>query len=401
MTYGPILIFIWARILAVDPSCQADLYHNNQGYKYFANALALPDDVNASFSNASEQRAMCCFILSAICRGFPAAQSACWEAHVFDNCYERLDEADFLPRQWMALCIGQMWDGNDDMKIYGVDRGTQDKLLSMLTDSSPEVRTAALFALGTFMGASGSADPSKRGGGGTGSMYHVDERTHCRLEVLVATTAALTTKDDASRWSGRNSLSFSAVSSKSGEVTSWSFLGFTLRRSDDEQELSQKHRGHEDVDGEAINDWLDSLEDEEGYHKDSRVLFRSFYTIYAFLLEMAGDPYPEVAAYARTLVDYIMALLLESPFSRLDNSILNIVPNMSPKPIGEPRTRLSSLQSSTNPPFGPATRIPLTRNGLHVKRDVIQEFHHHSKDDQFCEFFKESRELVRVPHIPN
>lgn len=357
----PILIFIWARILAVDPSCQADLYHNNQGYKYFANALALPDDVNASFSNASEQRAMCCFILSAICRGFPAAQSACWEAHVFDNCYERLDEADFLPRQWMALCIGQMWDGNDDMKIYGVDRGTQDKLLSMLGDKSPEVRTAALFALGTFMGASGSADPSKRGGGGTGSMYHVDERTHCRLEVLVATTAALTTKDDASPMVRKELLIVLSCFVKEWRgyfvVVSWLYVEAERRRTG----TSQKHKGSEDFDGEAINDWLDSLEDEEGYHKDSRVLFRSFYTIYAFLLEMAGDPYPEVAAYAQTLVDYIMALLLESPFSRLDNSILNIAPDMSPKPSSEPRSRLSSLQSSATAPFGPVTRIPLTR----------------------------------------
>ena len=53
--------------------------------------------------------------------------------------------------------------------------GTQDKLTG-IADDSTEVRAAALYALGTFMGASGSADPNKQGGEGTGRMFQLEER---------------------------------------------------------------------------------------------------------------------------------------------------------------------------------------------------------------------------------
>ena len=41
----PVLIFIWARILAVDSSVQTDLY-NTQGYKYFSNLLGIKSEDN-------------------------------------------------------------------------------------------------------------------------------------------------------------------------------------------------------------------------------------------------------------------------------------------------------------------------------------------------------------------
>ena len=177
----PVLIFIWARILAVDPTVQTDLF-NTQGYRYFANVLGLRnEDV---LPNSSEHKAMCSFILGAISRDFYQGQSACWSERVFDNCYERLDEADFLLRQWTALCIAQIWDANDDIKVYGVDRGTQDKLIEMLSDDSAEVRSAALYALGTFMGASGAPDANKQGGGGSWMVFQLD---HFRMEVAGAT----------------------------------------------------------------------------------------------------------------------------------------------------------------------------------------------------------------------
>ncbi len=154
----PVLIFIWSRILAVDSPVQTDLY-NSAGYRYDQ----LPNN------------AICSFTLASVCRDFPHGQSACWGEKVFDNCYDRLEEHDFLLGQWTALCIGQMWDAHDEIKVYGVDRGTQNKLISMLSDDSAEVRAAALYALGTFIGASGSANPNNHGGGGTGTMHQLEE----------------------------------------------------------------------------------------------------------------------------------------------------------------------------------------------------------------------------------
>ena len=72
----PVLIFIWARILAVDSSCRVDLY-TNQGYKYFANVLAIQEDrKGTTIPNGSEHKAMCAFIFSAIARDFPHGQDA-------------------------------------------------------------------------------------------------------------------------------------------------------------------------------------------------------------------------------------------------------------------------------------------------------------------------------------
>lgn len=357
----PVLVFIWARILAVDPSCQVDLYANH-GYKYFANSLAGPEDPNI-LNNGAEHRAMCCFILSAICRGFPQAQNACWQERVFDNCFERLDEDDFLPKQWMALCIGQMWDGNDDIKIYGVDRGTQDKLIFMLHDPSPEVRAAALFALGTFMGASGSTDPNKKGGGGTGSMYHLDERTHFRLEVAVGTGAAIGTKEDASPMVRKELLILLSCLVKEWRgyfvIVAWLFWEEERKRASD---LNTGIKNTEDIVNQAISEWLEGLKDDEAFREDSRVLLSSFYTIYSFMLELSDDPYPEVSVYAKTIVDYIMALLLESPFTRLESSTLHFPPpSRGIRSTPDSRSRVSS-NSPTSYSFSQISRAPLTRS---------------------------------------
>ena len=89
-----------------------------------------------------------------------------------------------------------MWDFNDEIKVYGVDRGTQDKLTGN-GDDSTEVRAAAymhwepLWVLAVLR-------TNKQGGGGTGTMFQLEERVHFRMEVAVATDATIAIKDDAS-----------------------------------------------------------------------------------------------------------------------------------------------------------------------------------------------------------
>lgn len=347
----PVLIFIWARILAVDPTVQVDLY-NTTGFKYFANVLAVQDDPNhLVLPNASEHKAMCAFILSAIARDFPHGQVACWHERVFDNCFERLDEGDFLLRQWSALCIGQIWDGNDEIKVYGVDRGTQDKLIALLSDDSPEVRAAALFALGTFMGANGALDVNKRGGRGSGTMYQLEERIHFRMEVAVATGATLAIKDDASPMVRKELLVL--VSSLVKEwrgyfvVCAWIYWEEDRRRAGSGSPLLQD----EDITVQAVADWLDNFGDDDAAREENRVLLSSFFTIFVVLLELSVDPYLEVATNAQTIVDYILALLLESPFTRLESTTLQI-PSVTSSDartpqLGSIRSRVPSPQPSS------------------------------------------------------
>ncbi|KAJ3493649.1 hypothetical protein NLJ89_g10966 [Agrocybe chaxingu] len=327
----PVLIFIWARILAVDSSVQTDLY-NTQGYKYFSNVLGLKNE--DSLPNVSEHKAMCSFILASISRDFPHGQSACWSERVFDNCYDRLEEHDFLLRQWTALCIAQMWDANDEIKVYGVDRGTQDKLIAMLSDDSAEVRCAALYALGTFMGASGSADPNKLGGGGTGTMYQLEERVHFRMEVAVATGATLSIKDDASPMCRKELLVVISCLVKEWRgyfvVCAWIYWEEDRRwRSGTmghHHHTASAHYHDEDITSAAVAEWLDGFGEDEQLREENRVLLSSFFTIFVVLLDLSVDPYQEVATNAQTIVDYIMALLLESPFTRLESTSLDMPP---------------------------------------------------------------------------
>ncbi|KAH8094700.1 hypothetical protein BXZ70DRAFT_975660 [Cristinia sonorae] len=339
----PVLIFIWARILAVDPTCQVDLY-NNQGYKYFANVLAIQDDPRqAAIPNSSEHKAMCAFILSAIARDYPNGQNACWRERVFDSCFERLDEGDFLLRQWSALCIAQVWDANDDIRVYGVDRGTQDKLIALLNDDSCEVRAAALYALGTFLGASGSADETKLGGGGSGTMYQLVERIHFRMEVAVVTGAALAIKEDASPMVRKELLVLISCLVKEWRgyfiVCAWIYWEEERRRR--EGTATQD----DDITAQAVMEWLDDF-GEDDFREENRVLLSSFFTIFSVLLELSVDPYQEVATNAQTVVDYITALLLESPFMRLDSTSLNRPPPAAPDvDHSSDRSRAPSLQS--------------------------------------------------------
>ena len=90
---------------------------------------------------------MCSFILASISRDFPHGQAACCGERVFDNCYDRLDDPTSSYANGLPFRIAQKWDCNDEIKVYGVDRGTQDKLTGMLADDSTEVRAAALYAV--------------------------------------------------------------------------------------------------------------------------------------------------------------------------------------------------------------------------------------------------------------
>ena len=347
----PVLIFIWARILAVDSSVQTDLY-NTQGYKYFSNVLGIKNEDN--LPNSSEHKAMCSFILASISRDFPHGQAACWGERVFDNCYDRLDDPDFLLRQWTALCIAQMWDCNDEIKVYGVDRGTQDKLIGMLADDSAEVRAAALYALGTFMGASGSADANKQGGGGTGTMYQLEERVHFRMEVAVATGATIAIKDDASPMCRKELLTVISCLVKEWRgyfvVCAWLYWeeDRKWRSGGTHHPLSSSHLHDDDVTTQAVGEWLEAFCEDDLLREESRVLLSSFFTIFVVLLDLSVDPYQEVATNAQTIVDYITALLLESPFSRLESASLNCAPAVpldrrgSPQLAGPPHPSLEN-----------------------------------------------------------
>ena len=364
----PVLIFIWSRIVAVDPSVQSDLYSNHV-YKYFAQVLTTREEPTyLLIPNASEHRAMCAFILTSIARGMPEGQRALVKEGVFDTCLSKLEENDFLLRQWIVLCIAQIWAENDEIKDLAVGKDAPQLLMGQLgEDQAPDVRAALLYGISTFLGTSGSVDVNNRGGGGAGSLPSVSEKGHYRIEAGIATNAVLAVKEDGSPMVRKELvvLISSVVREWRGHfvVCAWIYWEEDRRV----QAMRAGGKIPEDFVSDAIMQWRAGLGTDQEWVETCHQVLSGYFTLFATLLELSIDPYPEVASCARTVVDYIMALLLESPFTRLpSSSLVPQQPSKSSHSYGYgSRARVMSLQSVpplNSFPSSPTRRgVPLTR----------------------------------------
>lgn len=92
----PVLVFIWAKILAVDPSCQLDLVKD---HKYF---LAVLQDTSV----AKEYRTLSAFVLACIVQHFFLGQTSALQGSLVSICLEQLNDESWLLRQWLAICLG-------------------------------------------------------------------------------------------------------------------------------------------------------------------------------------------------------------------------------------------------------------------------------------------------------
>lgn len=146
----PVMVFIWARIMAVDHTVQNDLLKDN-GIYYFITILTpqLPIPV----LNASEHRAMCAFIVAIFCKDYPQGQNICLSHELFDTCLSHaMDTENPLLRQWSCLCISMLWKDSAEAKWMGIRCSAPTKLCELSLDPVPEVRAAMLHALTNFIG---------------------------------------------------------------------------------------------------------------------------------------------------------------------------------------------------------------------------------------------------------
>ncbi|XP_022916408.1 regulatory-associated protein of mTOR isoform X2 [Onthophagus taurus] len=139
----PLLVFIWAKILAVDDSCQSDLVRDN-GHRYF---IAVLQDLNIS----SETRMQAAFVLASIVNKNPDGQEITVQNNLVSTCLEQLSDPNPKLRQWLALCLGRLWDKFEKARWTGVRDTAHEKLYTLLSDRCPEVRASAVYALGTFI----------------------------------------------------------------------------------------------------------------------------------------------------------------------------------------------------------------------------------------------------------
>jgi len=143
----PVLVFLWAKILAVDGSCQQDLVRE-QSHKYFLavlqDAAMLPDHKTWSV-----------FVLSSIVHGYKPGQDEAKDGNLITLCLNELDDQDPVLRQWLAICLGRIWDKHEDARWRGARDNAPEQLFNLLSDPVPEVRAAAVYALGTFLNSCG------------------------------------------------------------------------------------------------------------------------------------------------------------------------------------------------------------------------------------------------------
>ncbi|CAF1139118.1 unnamed protein product [Adineta steineri] len=149
----PYLVFIWAKILAVDRACQIDIIRE-KGHEYFISTLT---DVRSS----NGVRALAAFNLTCLVDNYTKGQDELLQVvpRVVDILntpvtYFRETSALFL---WSTLFLGQAWRSNSHACEKAVLSSAPETLQTLLaTHDSPEVRAACAYALGTFLSASTS-----------------------------------------------------------------------------------------------------------------------------------------------------------------------------------------------------------------------------------------------------
>ncbi|CAN0879595.1 Regulatory-associated protein of TOR 1 [Linum grandiflorum] len=157
-----ILVFIWTKILALDKSCQVDLVKDG-GHTYFIRFL---DSLEAY----PEQRAMAAFVLAVIVDGHRRGQEACIEAGLIDVCLKYLQgstpsdgQSEPLFLQWVSLCLGKLWEDFTEAQIMGLQADAPAIYAPLLSETQPEVRASAVFALGTLLDIGGDSSQDSVG----------------------------------------------------------------------------------------------------------------------------------------------------------------------------------------------------------------------------------------------
>lgn len=144
-----ILVFIWAKILAVDKSCRLDLLREN-GQNYFISILSSPK-IPASL------RTNIAFVLSILFQNDENStivlqgRQTCLNAKLIQICLAQINDVDQSVRLWITLCLAEFWKDYEEAKQVAIKEQAHEKICTLLTDPFPEVRAAAVYALGTFI----------------------------------------------------------------------------------------------------------------------------------------------------------------------------------------------------------------------------------------------------------
>ncbi|RAH64086.1 ubiquitin-binding TORC1 subunit KOG1 [Aspergillus aculeatinus CBS 121060] len=341
----PVMVFIWARIMAVDHTVQNDLLKDN-GIHYFISILNPSSPIPVG--NASEHRAMCAFIVSIFCKNYPQGQNVCLSAELFDSCLKHLmDVENPLLRQWSCLCISMLWSDFPEAKWMGIRCAAPARLCELNFDPVPEVRAAMLHAVTTFLGIPDLTDQV------------------AQIEETLA-MAVLPMSSDGSVLVRKELLVFFSAFVKRYQNK---FLIAAYEEFQDEKQnlLSKlKHAGSRVPSQKEVSD-VPAASSRKSHSLSRNTTFG---TIWKQLLILSVDPHPDIAQDAGMIVDYIHICLLDSPMASLTNNIRDEILDLSYRVSQKLQVEKPESKKTAPPPTPPAVAPPKQEGylSLSIKR---------------------------------
>ncbi|KAF2476312.1 WD repeat-containing protein-like protein mip1 [Lindgomyces ingoldianus] len=322
----PVMVFIWARILAVDSSCQADLLKDN-GYQYFIQILNPAQGI--PILNASEHRAMCAFIVSMFCKDYNQGQRASLSPELIESCLDHLkDMHNPLLRQWSCLCLSKLWVNYEEAKWVGIRCSAHERLCDLVIDPVAEVRVSMLYALTAFLG-----------------IRDVTAQV-ASIEETIASMVLVMTNDGNSMVRKELLVFFSTFILRYKSR----FLVAAFEQFSEEGD-NALHSKLEERNGDGL--YMKMRSEANGTSAQPHTCSQN--TIYAAvwkeMLVMSVDPHPEIARDATIVVDYVLISLLESSLAKLAQPLFDDALKKGPVKRANHQTHEERpAQQVSNPP---------------------------------------------------
>jgi regulatory associated protein of mTOR len=319
----PVMVFIWARIMAVDYTVQSDLLKDN-GIHYFISILN--PNTGIPVVNASEHRAMCAFIVAIFCKNYHQGQTVCLSPDLIDGCLKNLtDPENPLLRQWSCLCLSMLWLDFSDAKWMAIRCEAHLRLCDLSLDPVPEVRASMLHALTTFLAIPDITDQVAQIEEGIASsllFMTSDGSTIVRKELLVFFSTFVKRYENKFTVSAYEQLLEERdLLSRQTQDSS----GIDSRRSTNLQSLSQ-----------------DSV----------------FGSMWKQSLILSIDPHPEIARNASVIVDYVHEALIQSPMGSLAQSVIDDILRLSRRAASRKAPAAEPVEPVQDDPKAPPPQLP-------------------------------------------
>lgn len=329
----PVMVFIWARIMAVDHTVQNDLLKDN-GIHYFITILNPNSPIPVG--NASEHRAMCAFIVAIFCKHYPQGQNVCLSPELFDACLKHMSDLENpLLRQWSCLCMSMLWLEFAEAKWMGIRCSAPSKLCELSMDPVPEVRAAMLHALTSFIGIPDLTDQV------------------AQIEESLA-TAVVGMGSDGSVLVRKELLVFFSTFVKRYQNK---FLVAAY-----EELLVEKQVIIEQL-PTAKGKAADKEESNSSSLSSSVSRNTIFGSMWKQLLILSVDPHPEIAKNSGIIVDYIHRALLQSPMAELAQKIMEEMRELSGRLQSQKAQNIEQKPSEARRPETPPSQATTKQEG--------------------------------------